>query len=83
MANSVPNWQHHSRKDQKRRLKPQALRDARRRRQALKLKLGNNQPTNQPIPEGHLAPGVCYMGEFPMVRYTMVHVYYCPLGPIQ
>ncbi|NDC90016.1 MAG: hypothetical protein EB075_14675 [Bacteroidetes bacterium] len=47
MANSVPNWQHHSRKEQKRKLKPQALRDARRRRQALKNKLkgrGNHQP---------------------------------------
>jgi hypothetical protein len=31
----VPNWQHHSKKEQKRSLKPQALRDARKRRQAL------------------------------------------------
>lgn len=36
---TTPNWQHHSRKEQKRKLKPQALRDARRRRQALKNKL--------------------------------------------
>lgn len=35
----APNWQHHSRKEAKRKLKPQALRDARRRRQALKTKL--------------------------------------------
>jgi hypothetical protein len=35
----VPNWQHHSKKEQKRSLKPQALRDARKRRQALKAKL--------------------------------------------
>jgi len=46
MANSVPNWQHHSRKEQKRRLKPQALRDARRRRQALKTKLNGGSKGN-------------------------------------
>ena len=40
---NVPNWQHHSRKDQKRKLKPQALRDARRRRQALIRSLGYTQ----------------------------------------
>ena len=28
----VPNWQHHSKKEQKRHLKPQALRQARKRR---------------------------------------------------
>ena len=39
MSEQVPNWQHHSGKEQKRRLKPQALRDARRRRAALKRKL--------------------------------------------
>ena len=31
----VPNWQHHSNKLQKRTLKPQALRDAKRRTKAL------------------------------------------------
>mgnify|MGYP004129033425 FL=1 len=31
----VPNWKHHSKKEQKRKLKPQALRDAKRRRSAL------------------------------------------------
>ena len=31
----VPNWQHHSTKLQKRSLKPQALRDAKRRTKAL------------------------------------------------
>jgi hypothetical protein len=36
---TVPNWQHHSNKEQKRHLKPQALRDARKRRQALKNRL--------------------------------------------
>ncbi len=36
---TTPNWMHNSGKDQKRKLKPQALRDARRRKQALKAKL--------------------------------------------
>ena len=31
----VPNWQHHSNKEQKRTLKPQAVRDAKRRTKAL------------------------------------------------
>ena len=31
----TPNWQHHSNKDAKRTLKPQALRDAKRRTKAL------------------------------------------------
>ncbi len=31
----IPNWQHHSNKLQKRSLKPQALRDAKRRSKAL------------------------------------------------
>ena len=31
----IPNWQHHSNKDVKRTLKPQALRDAKRRSKAL------------------------------------------------
>ena len=35
----LPNWQHHSKKEQKRRLKPQALRQAKARRAALKLSL--------------------------------------------
>ena len=35
----VPNWQNHSRKEQKRHLKPQALRQAKARRQALKKRL--------------------------------------------
>ena len=44
---TTPNWQHHSRKEQKRKLKPQALRDARRRRQALlrSLKYTSGPPT--------------------------------------
>jgi hypothetical protein len=35
---TTPNWQHHSKKEQKRKLKPQALRQAKARRQALKNK---------------------------------------------
>ena len=35
----VPNWKHHSKKEQKRTLKPQALRQAKARRKALKRKL--------------------------------------------
>jgi hypothetical protein len=34
-GNTTKNWQHHSKKLQKRTLKPQALRDAKRRRDAL------------------------------------------------
>jgi hypothetical protein len=37
----VPNWQKHSRKEQKRKLKPQALRQAKERRQALKKRLNS------------------------------------------
>ncbi len=36
---TTPNWQHHSKKEQKRRLKPQALRQARKRRNELKKRL--------------------------------------------
>jgi hypothetical protein len=38
---NTPNWQHHSKKEQKRKLKPQALRQAKARRQALKKRLLN------------------------------------------
>jgi len=37
----IPNWQHHSKKDKKRHLKPQALRQARKRRNQLKKCLLN------------------------------------------
>ena len=41
---NTPNWQHHSKKEKKRKLKPQALRSAReRRRQLIKCLLN---PTN-------------------------------------
>jgi hypothetical protein len=36
---NTPNWQHHSKKTQKPHRKPQAIRDSRRRLQALKAKL--------------------------------------------
>ena len=39
----VPNWQHHSKKEQKRHLKPQALRQAKKRRGQL-LKCLLNPP---------------------------------------
>jgi hypothetical protein len=35
----TPNWQHHSKKEAKRTLKPQAMRQAKARKQALKRKL--------------------------------------------
>ena len=35
----IPNWQHHSKKEQGRSLKPQALRSAKQRLKALKYKL--------------------------------------------
>tara|TARA_B100001989_G_scaffold232699_1_gene192121 strand:+ start:307 stop:516 length:210 start_codon:yes stop_codon:yes gene_type:complete len=37
----TPNWQHHSKKEKKRHLKPQALRQARARRSALLTKLAS------------------------------------------
>jgi len=40
---TTPNWQHHSKKDAKRKLKPQALRAARERRRQLKKRLLNPQ----------------------------------------
>ena len=36
---TTPNWQHHSKKEQKRTIKPQAMRQAKARKQALKRKL--------------------------------------------
>jgi hypothetical protein len=38
----VPNWQKHSKKEQKRKLKPQALRQAKARRNQLKNRLLNS-----------------------------------------
>jgi len=40
---NTPNWQHHSKKDAKRKLKPQALRSARERRRQL-IKCLHNRP---------------------------------------
>jgi len=44
---STPNWQHNSGKEPKRNLKPQALRQAKARRQALLRRL-MNRPPNAP-----------------------------------
>ncbi len=38
---NTPNWQHHSKKEKKRKLKPQALRSARERRRQLIKRLLN------------------------------------------
>ena len=44
---NIPNWQHHSKKEKKRKLKPQALRSAReRRRQLIKCLLN---PVNRRV----------------------------------
>ena len=40
----LPNWQHHSKKELKRTLKPQALRDARKRTKSLINKLTSQSP---------------------------------------
>jgi hypothetical protein len=58
----VPNWQKHSKKDQKRKLKPQALRQARARRSQLKKRLLN--PPNRGVFSydifiQHTTPHVC------------------------
>jgi len=44
---NTPNWQHHSKKDAKRKLKPQALRSARDRRRQLINRLLN--PTKRGV----------------------------------
>jgi len=44
---NYPNWQHHSKKDAKRKLKPQALRSARERRRQLINRLLN--PTKRGV----------------------------------
>ena len=43
----LPNWQHHSRKEQKRKLKPQALRQAKARLKAFKKKHWQTKTTFQ------------------------------------
>tara|TARA_B100000212_G_scaffold157335_1_gene118176 strand:+ start:6354 stop:6530 length:177 start_codon:yes stop_codon:yes gene_type:complete len=43
----TPNWQHHSKKDAKRKLKPQALRSARKKRRQLINRLLN--PTKRGV----------------------------------
>ena len=43
MSTSIPNWQHHSKKEPKRTLKPQALRQARQRLQNVKKRYMTHQ----------------------------------------
>ena len=43
----TPNWQHHSKKYQKRSLKPQALRQSRERLRSLIIKLNESQSISQ------------------------------------
>jgi len=44
----IPNWQHHSKKDQKRKLKPQALRQAKARLKQFK-KCHMGRPKGRPF----------------------------------
>jgi hypothetical protein len=62
---TTPNWQHHSKKEQKRKLKPQALRQAKARRQALKKSLLKRDSFSiNKIIEVKLSDGFQYNTEF-------------------
>ena len=62
---TTPNWQHHSKKEQKRKLKPQALRQAKARRQALKKSLLKRDSFSiNKIIEIRLSDGFQYNTEF-------------------
>ena len=62
---TTPNWQHHSKKEQKRKLKPQALRQAKARRQALKKSLLKRDSFSiNKIIEVKLSDGFQYSTEF-------------------
>jgi hypothetical protein len=62
---NTPNWQHHSKKEQKRKLKPQALRQAKSRRQALKKSLLKRDSFSiNKIIEVKLSDGFKYNKEF-------------------
>lgn len=62
---NTPNWQHHSKKEQKRKLKPQALRQAKARRQALKKSLLKRDSFSiNKIIEVKLSDGFQYNTEF-------------------
>ena len=62
---NTPNWQHHSKKEQKRKLKPQALRQAKARRQALKKSLLKRDSFSiNKIIEVKLSNGFQYNTEF-------------------
>ncbi len=47
--NSVPNWQHHSKKEAKRTLKPQALRAAKKRTKTFIKSLKQNESLRMPL----------------------------------
>lgn len=62
---NTPNWQHNSGKPQKRKLKPQALRQAKARRQSLKKRLLKRDAFSiNKIIEIRLADGFQYNTEF-------------------
>ena len=62
---NTPNWQHHSKKEQKRKLKPQALRQAKARRQAIKKSLLKRDSFSiNKIIEVKLSDGFQYNTEF-------------------
>ena len=62
---TTPNWQYHSKKEQKRILKPQALRQAKARRQALKKSLLKRDSFSiNKIIEIRLSDGFQYNTEF-------------------
>lgn len=62
---NTPNWQHHSKKEQKRKLKPQALRQAKARRQSLKKRLLKRDAFSiNKIIEVKLSNGFQYNKEF-------------------
>ena len=42
MSNVTPNWKHHSKKEQKRTLKPQAIRQSKAKLKGLIVKLNSN-----------------------------------------
>jgi len=47
--NNTPNWQHHSKKEAKRTLKPQALRAAKKRTKTFIKTLKANEPLRMPL----------------------------------
>ena len=68
----LPNWQHHSKKEQKRTLKPQALRQAKKRRAGLKKKLLASM-----LLLGFASPAMAY----PRRYYQPLRVYHEEINP--